>query len=101
MAPHGVVNVTVKSPRLVLLELMVKVADPPAVMVCDAGVTVKFVGLDSRDTVPLPPLVNVIVTGAEPPFFWIDMELGLIAGKHGTGVGFGVGDARGCRVWRW
>ena len=74
---------------------MPKVADPPAAMVCDTGVTVRFVGLDSSDTVPLPPPVNVIVTDAEAPFFWIDMELGLIAGKHGTGVGLGVGDGSG------
>jgi hypothetical protein len=89
------VNVTVKSPRLVLLEVIVKVADPPAAMVCCAGVTVKFGGLDSRDTVPLRPPLNIIVTGLEPPFLLIDMEVGSIAGTHGTGVGSGVGDPLG------
>ncbi|HET9787215.1 MAG TPA: hypothetical protein VFP47_08780 [Pyrinomonadaceae bacterium] len=66
--PHGVLNSTVKLPRLLSLERIVKVADPPAVMVCDAGVTVKFGGLDSINTSPLPPPVKVMVTGAEPPF---------------------------------
>jgi hypothetical protein len=93
--PHGLVKLTVKSPRLLLLEVMVKTADPPGVMVCCAGVTVKFGGLDTMDTVPLPPPLKVIVTGREPPFLEIDIEVSLIVGKHGTGVGSGVGDAVG------
>jgi len=74
---------------------MVKVADPPAVMVCVAGVTVKFGGLDSINTVPLPPPVKVMVTGAEPPFLWIEIKGVLITGTQMIGDGFGEGDAPG------
>ena len=62
MEPHGVENLTVKLPRVLLSEVIVKVADPLALIVRDDGVTLKLLGTDDGETVPLPPAVSVIVT---------------------------------------
>jgi len=77
---------------------MVKTADPPALITCDVGLTVRFTGADPFDTVPVPPPLKVIVTAAEPLPLRIDMELGLTVGTQGV---VWVGCRRGSRSRSW
>jgi len=64
--PHGVVNVTVNIPRVLLLDLMVKVVEPPAVISALGG---EIVRLPIAEAVIVPDMLpSAMVTSSEPPF---------------------------------
>ena len=52
--PQGVLKTTAKSPRVLSLDEIWKIADPPEFTVADAGVMVRLVGPEAL-TVPLRP----------------------------------------------
>jgi hypothetical protein len=91
--PHGVLNVTVNTPRVLLFDVIVNVFVAPDEKVADEG---EMVRLSAADEVTVPAILpSVSETVSEPPLFLIDIEVGLIAGEHpaGVGSGFGVGVA--------
>lgn len=94
--PHGVLNVTVNTPRVLLFDVMVNVLVAPDAKIADVGETVR---LSAADEVTVPAMLpSVNDTGAEPPFFPIDIDDGLIAGEHPSGVGLGLGVGVGVGV---
>jgi hypothetical protein len=91
-----VLRVTVNSPRALLLDVIVKTADPPDATVADPGVMFRLLGPEAL-TVPLPPATRT-VTVSEPPSLRIEIKGGDTDGVQITGVGLGVGVAVGVGV---
>ena len=80
LLPQGVLSVTVNSPLVLSLDLIVIAAVPPELTVTELGVMVRFYG-PVAVTVPLPlAIVTTIV--AEPPFLPIETLFGVPTGAH-------------------
>ena len=96
--PHGVVKVTVKMPRVLSFDVMVKRLEPPADIVADGGEIVRLLAAEAV-TLPLM-LPRTRSTPEEPPFLLIDIDVGVTDGAHpaGVGSGFGVGVGVGVGV---
>lgn len=71
---HGDPKLTANVPRVLLIDVTVKVAVPPPVTVCEAGVTFKLIGAIPT-TVPVFVAWTVIVAEL-PPLFLIEIEEG-------------------------
>jgi len=72
---QGELKFTAKVPRVLLTDVMLKVAEPPPETVCVAGVTCRLIG---ACTLIVPVLVAVTVIVAEPaPFFLMDIAEGV------------------------
>src|SRR6266705_2654162 len=94
--PHGVVNVTVKLPRVLFRDFTVKLAVPPEVTVLKAGEIPRLEAVVVAVIVPEKPVLRETTKVPVPPLLRTERDVGATVIVHaGVGVGVGVGNGVG------